>query len=252
MISLVPSLRRPILTPPDRNPLPFAPRPQPGGGGFEGFDIVGTAHFTRKSIGDAVSAASSRRHSSVAIELDRERFEELDVASVRAPWPHRAVAEGEFVAATDAFGNREGDIWLIDISMAEIGSRIARRMTEGELRAWNHVSRRLAPYEAAGAQYWEAGREEDAMRYLELTTRAMQRYSPTLYRVLIEERNLIMAARLMQVAQATRGRALVLVGKAHVEGIERLLSDPAKIEEGLARHGLNYSPPTRIRRARVN
>ncbi|MDV3277548.1 MAG: TraB/GumN family protein [Nitrososphaerales archaeon] len=238
--------------PPDRNPLPFTPRPSPGGGEFEGFDVLGTAHFTRRSVGEAVAAASSERYSSVSIELDKQRFDELNATSLNAPRSIRAIAEGEFVAASDAFGNRDGDIWLIDIALGEIRSRIAPTLTASELRVWNEVSSRLAPYETAGIRLWEAGNEREAMRYLGWTTRAMERFSPTLHRALIEERNVIMAARLMEIAGVTKGKGLVLVGKAHVLGLGRLLAEPARIAEGFERYGLNYSPPVRVRRARVN
>ncbi|MDV3244389.1 MAG: TraB/GumN family protein [Nitrososphaerales archaeon] len=252
MISYVPDSRRPILEPPERNPLPFAPRPSPGGARVGQFDLVGTAHFTRRSVAEAIAAASSASYSSVALELDRRRFAELDEGAFAAPPGYRALAEGEFVAAADAFGNRDGDIWLIDMNMDEIRARIGRRLTWRELAAWNEVSRRLAPYEAAGTRLWESGREDEAMRYLDLTTRAMESYSPTLFRVLIEERNLVMAARLGEVASRSEERTLALVGKAHVDAISKLLADPRSIQEGLRRNGLNYSPPVRIRRAKVN
>lgn len=246
-----PGLPRPILEPPERNPLPFEPRPSPGG--FAGrLDIVGTAHFTKKSIADAIGSASSGAYSSVALELDSERFAELDFGSLSAPPGLRPLAEGEFVAAADALGNRDGDIWLIDMSMREIRSRMARGLGAREAENWAYVSRRLSPYEYEGLRHWEEGREDQAMRYLDMTTRAMREYSPSLYRVLIEERNLLMAARLTEVASRSRGRTLVLVGKAHVEGIRRLLGEPKSIQEGLWENDLEYTPPTRIRRVKVN
>ena len=247
----VPDFRRPLVPPPDRNPLPFVPRPSPGGG-FEGFDVLGTAHFTRKSVTDAVMAASSGKYSSLALELDRQRFEALNVAPYRLPWGAKGEVEGEFVAASDALGNREGDVWLIDVSLGGIRSRVAENMTISELREWNYVSSRLRDYEIAGIRLWESGREHEAMRYLDMTTKAMERFAPSLYRTLIEERNLIMAARLLEVASTTKGKGLVLVGKAHAEGILELLSDTRSISEGFERFGIEYTPPLRIRRVAVN
>jgi len=250
-VAIVPHLRRPILEPPNRDPLPFAPRPSPGRQ-VGRLDIVGTAHFTRRSVEDAAAFASSHEYSSIAIELDRKRYDELDISAYSVPSPYRPLVEGEFVAAAEAFGNREGDIWLIDMSLAEIRDRISARLTPGEMRRWAWVSERLAPEEAAGVRFWEAGREEEAMRYLDLTTRAMREYAPTLYHVLIDERNLLMAARLREVAESTPSKTLVLVGKAHVMGISKLLQNPETISEGLEMNGLNYSPATRIRRARTS
>jgi pheromone shutdown protein TraB len=250
MIFSFPDLRRPLVPPPDRNPLPFTPRPSPGEG-FRGFEFLGTAHFTRRSVSEAIRAVASGAYSSVALELDRRRFEALNLAPFAGPWAPR-MSEGEFVAAADALGNREGNVWLIDLSMEEIQSRIAEGMTPHELRRWNYVSSRLGGYEEAGIRLWEAGREDEAMSYLELTTRAMERYAPTLHRALIEERNLIMASRLLAVAARSSGRVLVLVGMAHVDGIKALLTDPEAIYQRMARLGLNYSPPVRIRRVAVS
>jgi pheromone shutdown protein TraB len=250
-ISIFPDLRRPLVPPPQRDPIPFSPR-QPPGGYASVIDVTGTAHFTMRSIIDAMERASSGDYSAVAIELDRGRFDELSVASYYADPLYRPAVEGEFVAAADAFGNRDGDIWLIDMTMDEIRSRIASGLRPGELRSWAVASRELGRYERLGMRYWEAGMKEEAMRFLGATTRAMEEYSPTIHRVLIEERNALMAARLVEVAGRTDGRILALVGMAHVPGVTGLLSRPEAIGRQLERYGLNYSPPTRIRRARVN
>lgn len=251
MIYSMPDYRRPFVPPPDRNPLPFAPRPGPAGG-FEGFDLLGTAHFTRKSIGDAVAAASSGRYSSVALELDRRRFDALNAAPYRVPYGPRGAVEGEFVAASDALGNHRGDVWLIDISLERIRARIGQGMTLSEARDWDRVSAGLEEYESAGIRLWESGDEREAMRYLGLTSRAMEKYAPTLHRVLIEERNAIMAARLLEIAGQAKGKVLVLVGKAHVKGMVELLSDGRAVGERLRSFGLAYSPPVRVRRVEVN
>ncbi len=254
MITLAPDLRR-LLKPPPKNPLPFVRRPEPGREFASQFDLVGTAHFTGRSIADAVKAASSGVHSAVAIELDRARFDELNRGGYSVGIPHRPAAEGEFVAATDAFGNRDGDLWLIDWSLDQIDHRLRKTLTSAELRRWIRISRELNPYEVMGIRFWEAGMKENALKYLNLTTQAMRGYTPTFHRVLIEERNLLMSARLMDIVRRssdTEPRLLVLVGMAHVDGVRELLNSPEKISEGFERYGLNYSSPTRIRRARVN
>ncbi len=255
MISFVPDLRRPILRPPERNPMPSVPRPSPGRDYGVSFDVLGTAHFTRRSILDSMEAASSGLHSSVAIELDKQRFDELDMMAYSIAPPFRQAAEGEFVAATDAFGNRDGDVWLIDWSINEIDYRLNLTLTREEIWNWNRVSRKLSPYEIAGARFWEMGRKREALEYLNLTTNAMREYFPSLYRVLIEERNLIMASRLIEIANQSEdqvGKTLVLVGMAHVRGLNELLQDPDRIQRGFETYGLNYSSPSRIRRVRVN
>ena len=255
MISLVPDLRRPLLRPPPRNPLPFLPRPGPGREPGSSFDYIGTAHFTGRSIYDAIQAASSGLHSGVAIELDRARYDGLNRMGYSVGPQLRARAEGEFVAATDAFGNRDGDIWLLDWSIDQIDRRVRMTLTPQELWRWRSVSSDLFPYEVRGARLWEAGMKDEALRYLDFTTRTMRKYFPSLYRVLIIERNLVMAARLMEVETQLadqQARVLVLMGMAHIDGVRELLREPEGVSEGFDRYGLNYSSPIRIRRARVN
>jgi pheromone shutdown protein TraB len=255
MISFIPDLRHPFLRPPGRNPMPTLPRPSPRRDYGSSFDILGTAHFTRRSILDSIEAASSGVHSSVAIELDKQRFDDLDMMAYSVATPFRRVVEGEFVAATDAFGNRDGDVWLIDWGMEEIDDRLRMTLTREEIFTWNRVSRQLFPYEVAGARFWEMGRKEEALEYLNLTTKAMRDYFPSLHRVLIEERNLIMAARLLDIANQNVeqiGKTLVLVGMAHVGGLKELLKEPGLIQSGFEKYGLNYSSPSRIRRVKVN
>ena len=255
MISLVPDLRRPLLKPPPRDPRPLLPKPGPGRQPGSSFDFVGTAHFTATSIDDAIQAASSGLHSGVAIELDRARFDGLNRIGYSVEPQLRARAEGEFVAATDAFGNRDGDIWLLDWSIEQIDRRVRMTLTPQELWRWRSVSDDLFPYEVKGARLWEAGMKEEALHYLDFTTRAMREYFPSLHRVLIIERNLMMAARLMEVERQladAQTRVLVLMGMAHVHRVQQLLREPERVSEGFDRYGLNYSSPIRIRRARVN
>jgi len=255
VISLVPELRRPLLRPPPRNPLPFLPRPGPGREPGSSFDFVGTAHFTGRSIYDAIQAASSGLNSGVAVELDRARFDGLNRMGYSVGPQLRARAEGEFVAATDAFGNRDGDIWLLDWSIEQIDRRVRMTLTPQELWRWRSVSSDISPYEIKGAGLWEAGLKDEALHYLDFTTSAMREYFPSLYRVLIIERNLLMAGRLMEVESQLadpQARLLVLMGMAHIEGVRELLREPERVSEGFDRYGLNYSSPIRIRRARVN
>ncbi len=236
----------------ERSPIP---EPRPGRSYSTIFDLLGTAHFTRRSIVEAMTAASSPLHASVAIELDRVRFEELAGIgySVRKPW--RETAEGEFVAGTDAFGNRNGDVWLIDWGVDEIIARIGMAVTWPEVRDWKHASTQMFPNEEAGTRLWEIGTKQEALRYHDPPAKAMRDNFPSLHRVLIEERNLVMASRLLEIANGNVelvGKTLVLVGMAHVDGIRELLEEPGRILQGFETRGLNYSPPTRVRRVKVN
>ncbi len=80
--------------------------------------------------------------------------------------------------------------------------------------------------------------------------------TPHVWRVLIEERNALMAARLAAIATGMLEREkkpsiLALVGATHVDGIKALLRKPKLIRESLRRFSLSYSQPTQVRRIQV-
>jgi pheromone shutdown protein TraB len=80
--------------------------------------------------------------------------------------------------------------------------------------------------------------------------------APSVWRVLIDERNAMMAARLSwiittQLNQDASPHVLALVGAAHVEGIQTLLKDPQLIRNTLRNFGLSFTEPTLIRRVAV-
>ena len=81
-------------------------------------------------------------------------------------------------------------------------------------------------------------------------------FSPSRWRVLIDERNTLMAARLAwiiskKIDEDEKSKILTLVGAAHVKGIKELLSNPLLIRDSLRRLGLSFSEPTRVRRVAV-
>ena len=76
------------------------------------------------------------------------------------------------------------------------------------------------------------------------------------WRVLLHERDALMAARLTWIAtrsleKGETPRVLALVGAAHVEGVESLLSDPMVLKGRLRRFELPFTPPLLMRRVMV-
>lgn len=81
-------------------------------------------------------------------------------------------------------------------------------------------------------------------------------YPDSHWRVLLNERDALMAARLAWITTESLKKeempsVLALVGAAHVRGISSLLQAPSEIEENLRRMGLSFTPPTLIRRVAV-
>lgn len=253
MISIIPDLRRPILRPPQRDPLLPPPSPSTEIDYKSRFDILGTVHFTRRSIMDTIELSSSGEYERIALELDRDRFDSLSLAGHYASPRLKPFTKGEFLSAADALGNRDIDIWLIDLSIREIIERLMSIAASNEVKDWIRIEGELMPYERLGLKLWEEGYRDRAIHYLNLSTKYMKDYSPSIYRVLIEERNHIMAARLIDIANKYgSGKTLVLTGMAHVDGIRYLIDNPSIIRAGFERYGLNYSPPERVRRVKVN
>jgi len=169
-------------------------------------NILGTTHFTRRSLFEAYAAVNKLKPTDLAIELDLERFRALHTNCTLCPESKTCTNKCEFIGAADALGNVNANIWLIDMSRPQFAQR-------------THV----------------------------LASRA------SMWRVLIDERDTLMAVRLAWIV--TEGlkageepRVLALVGAAHVKGIRRLLKNPLEIKENLNQLNLEFTPPKLVRR----
>ena len=98
--------------------------------------------------------------------------------------------------------------------------------------------------------------KDEVIRRSQEGLEALRSAYPTVWRVLIQERNALMAARLAWIASKTldeggKPEILALVGAAHVADIQQLLRNPMSIRENLRKLRLPYSPPALIRRIGV-
>lgn len=171
--------------------------------------LLGTVHFSKRSLNDAYDAVAQLKPTDLAIELDVKRYDILNSDCAACPQNHSCNRKCEFIGAVETLENRDTNIWLIDMSRNEFWQRM----------------RRLP----ANSSHW---------------------------RVLLHERDTLMAARLAWLA--TKGlkngvtpRVLALVGAAHVKGIRSMLRNPALIKENLSLFGLPFTPPKLIRRVAV-
>lgn len=221
--------------------------------------FVGTAHFTRRSLQDAYEAVRQLQPSDLAIELDRRRFRILNNSCATCPRRATCTRKCEFIAATDAVGNVDTNIWLIDMSEREISQRI-RRLRHRMATGWNWLSRVRIPYvsrEDDITRLWEQGYKDEVLNSYQRRLEMLRVEAPQVWRVLIEERNALMAVRLAWIAseklrEDEEPKILALVGAAHVDGIKALLEEPIAIRENLRRLSLTFTPPTLIRRISVN
>jgi len=171
--------------------------------------ILGTTHFSQRSLYDAYRAVAQRRPTDLALELDIQRYKILNGECVICPQNKRCTHKCEFIGAVEAVENRDTNIWLIDMSKQEF----IQRMKSQPL--YSH------------------------------------------WRVLIDERDTLMATRLAWIATESlqkeeTPRILAMVGAAHVDGIRYLLRKPIAIKGNLRRLELSFTPPTLIRRIAIN
>lgn len=218
--------------------------------------MLGTAHFTRRSLLEAYDAVRNLKPTDLAIELDMQRFQLLSSQCVHCS--ERSVCAGrcEFVGATDALGNVDANIWLIDMSEREISTRV-RSLTPPSRHWLSFAEFPFTRRMSNEVWLWERGFRDEVMNRHEKRLEVLRARAPHVWRVLIDERNALMAARLAWIVtqKLNRGnsvKALALTGAAHVNGIKKLLSSPSLIREELIRYRLEFTPPKLIKRVSVN
>lgn len=108
--------------------------------------LLGTAHFTRRSVREAYEAVERLKPSDLAIELDLRRFNVLNGVCALCPKRSRCDRKCEFVGATDALGNADANIWLIDMSEYEIAVRIRSAAYPFSSGGWGYISYADVPF----------------------------------------------------------------------------------------------------------
>jgi pheromone shutdown protein TraB len=217
-------------------------------------DIVGTAHFTRRSINDAYESIKSLNPNDVAIELDWKRFKHLNTVCIGCPKTSSCKGLCEFTAAAEALGNVDANIWLIDITEKEMQRRIKSRMTRSERERMGFLlSHGL---DENPIRLWAKGFKDRVINNSKKQIEDSRRLFPSVWQVLIDERNVLMTAKLAWIAsknlnEGKNSKILAFVGAAHVEGIKDLLIKPYLIKDQLRRFGLSFMEPTLVRRVAI-
>jgi pheromone shutdown protein TraB len=171
----------------------------------ESVHILGTTHFSKRSLYDGYRAVAQLNPTDLAIELDWKRYQALKNQCATCPHNAKCTRKCEFIGAVEALENRDVNVWLIDMSRREFVERLHR-----------------GPWMSS---HW---------------------------RVLLDERNTLMAARLAWIVSESLEKGetpcvLAMVGAAHVRGMRSLLRNPAAVKENLHRFGLSFTPPALIR-----
>ncbi len=221
--------------------------------------LLGTAHFTRRSLVEANEAVKKLKPTDLAIELDMQRFQHLNRRCASCPEHELCPGRCEFVGAAEALGNVDTNIWLVDMSEREISERVRRLLPRRPSRLWfSLVSYPFWRQDGDDeVRLWEKGYKDEVLERHARRLEVLRVRAPHVWRVLIDERNALMAARLAWIVtqKLNRGKevkVLALTGAAHVAGIKELLRSPLHIGEELRRLGLRFTAPKLIRRVTVN
>lgn len=215
-------------------------------------DIIGTAHFTRRSINDAYKSIRSLKPKDVAIELDQQRFERLNTACLNCPKRGSCLGLCEFTGAAEALGNVNANIWLIDMTEQEIKQRIRNRTLLSKM-SFSLSCRYLIE---DPIWLWEKGSKDKAIKNSKKEMATLRKFFPSVWQVLIDERDALMSARIAWISsknsrEEKQSKILAFVGAAHVEGIMELLEKPLLIKRKFTEFGLRFTVPTLIRRVAI-
>ena len=86
--------------------------------------VLGTTHFSRRSLQDAYNAVAKLKPTDLAIELDMKRYRILNDKCATCPQSTSCTRKCEFIGAVEALENRNTNIWLIDMSKREFIQRM--------------------------------------------------------------------------------------------------------------------------------
>lgn len=221
-------------------------------------DFVGIAHLSRRSIRDAVQAIQDTAPVGVCFELCPYRYEYLKRAW-EAPLLPVASSETRVVdTAANCLDRGDTDVWLIDMNQEEIAARVLAFASLEEARAWKRIQEHLVQREAMGLRLWEEGLKDEAMEVFQGDVGLMKKAFPTLWRVLIVERNLFMACSVIAVISHYLERGLeefkvvVVVGATHVAGIQQLLHHPKETVQALESLGIGFQKPVMVKQPDFN
>ena len=231
--------------------------------------LLGTAHVSSQSMEDVRRAVAEGDYDAVAVELCGPRHQRL---SGRADWSDmdlfQVVRSGragmvaaqlalsayqerlgdqlgvepgaEMRAAIEAAQERDRPLWLIDRDVGTTLKRLVRSIPW--YQRWSLLSGLLLTcvsrpkLEEAEIERLKEG------DVLESTFAEFASRSPTLYRIMIEERDRYMASKLFERVRSDRPRrVLAVVGAGHLDGIARQLADDPPTPE--SRRQLEVVPP---------
>jgi pheromone shutdown-related protein TraB len=226
----------------------------PGHNGVAGIHIIGTSHISRQSIGEIEDYIEREKPGIVAVELDARRYQALQekrrgpgisalfkigfkgfLFGIIGYWVEHKLGEivgvkpgSEMLHAIKLARKHGLQIAFIDQDIEITLRRLSAEITWRE--KWRFVADIVKGIFTGRKQLREMGLEDlDLSRVPEkkviakMLERVRQRY-PSIYKVLVRERNNIMARNLLTLASFNPGLGiLAVVGAGHEDGIKEII-----------------------------
>jgi len=220
--------------------------------------FIGTSHIAKESVDKVAKVLEQERPDILALELDPDRFHGLMqkqrgrpglahlrrmgvkafVLALLGMWAEEKLGKMVGVAPGDEMKNAirtakrlKIDIMLIDQDLSITLRRLSSQLTWRE--RWNFVKDIVKGVVFRKTDLGDLGSIDlSKVPESELIRKMMDivkvRY-PTFYRVLVAERNVVMADNLLHMlAQFPEARIVAVVGAGHVEGIKELMNVSAR------------------------
>ncbi|WP_457613281.1 TraB family protein [Methanocaldococcus sp.] len=214
--------------------------------------LIGTAHVSKKSIEEVEEAVSTLHPEGIAVELDNKRFLSLLSNEEKNVDLKKVLKEGNFIRffiylilansqkkigeglgikpgsemkkAIEIAGEYGLPIFLIDRDIDITLSRLISRMSFKEKIKilWDLLNASEDDLEVDSDLLKEM--VENPEKFIKL----LKEISPTIYEVLVDERDRFMAKKLFELSKG-KNSLLAVVGAGHVNGIKQYLK---KLEEG--------------------
>jgi pheromone shutdown protein TraB len=86
--------------------------------------ILGTTHFSKRSLYEGYRAVAQLEPTDLAIELDWKRYHVLKNQCATCSYNARCTRKCEFIGAVEALENRDVNVWLIDMSRRQFLERL--------------------------------------------------------------------------------------------------------------------------------
>jgi len=218
---------------------------------YKNLVFLGTSHIAKQSLGEVKKHIEEEKPSIIALELDRKRLQALmskaqrkiELGSIRSiglkgflfslfgAWAERklgklvGIAPGSEMKEAVKIARREKiEIVLIDQDIEVTLQRLSKAIT------WKEKFNFLADLFKAlfirkNEIEFDLTTVPDKKIIRKLTSSLKERY-PNFYKVLIEERNAVIAHNIRKLMMSNSKKILVILGAGHVDEVLELVKEP--------------------------